>query len=121
MLLAATGKRGHWRPPHSVGKRNGGVETSSIPALRLHVVQVPAADLTAVTTLYQADPLVEHVEENRVRVSEAMPSDPLYANQWALPKIGWDYVFGAVDVPGAARVAILDTGIDAQHPDLAGA
>src|SRR6185369_3206129 len=101
--------------------RNGGVEMSSIPALQLHVVQVPAFDLTAVTTPYQADPLVEHVEENRVRVSEAMPWDPLYTSKWALPRIGWDNVFGALDVPGAAKVAILDTGIDAQHPDLAGA
>jgi hypothetical protein len=100
--------------------RNGGVEISFIPALRLHVVQVAIAELAAVTTRYQSDPLVEHVEDNRVRVSEAIPSDPLYTSQWALPKIGWDNVFGAVDVPGTAKVAILDTGVDAQHPDLAG-
>ena len=100
--------------------RNGGVETSSIPVLRLHVVEVAVADLVAVTTRYQSDPLVEHVEGNRVRVSEAIPSDPLYASQWALPRIGWDNVFGVLDVAGTATVAILDTGVDARHPDLTG-
>jgi hypothetical protein len=100
--------------------RNGGMEISSIPALRLHVVEVVAAELAAVTTRYQSDPLVEHVEENRVRISEAIPSDPLYTSQWALAKIQWDSVFGALDVLGTATVAILDTGVDALHPDLAG-
>jgi hypothetical protein len=100
--------------------RNGGMEISSIPALRLHVVEVVAAELVAVTMRYQSDPLVEHVEENRVRISEAIPSDPLYTSQWALAKIQWDSVFGALDVLGTATVAILDTGVDALHPDLAG-
>src|SRR4029453_12586064 len=48
------------------------------------------------------------------------PSDPLYQNQWALPRIGWDLVFGNLVPTGAAKVAVLDTGIDALHPDLAG-
>src|SRR5207249_3748879 len=54
------------------------------------------------------------------RQSQAFPTDPLYPNQWALAKIGWDQVFGAVTPTGSAVVAVLDTGVDAQHPDLAG-
>jgi PKD repeat protein len=100
--------------------RNGGVEVSAIPALRLHVVEVATADLAAVLASYQADPQVAHVEENKVRRAEAWPSDPLYQNQWALPRIGWDLVFGNLVPSGAAKVAVLDTGIDALHPDLAG-
>src|SRR5881397_3540505 len=100
--------------------RNGGVEISSIPALRLHVVQVAPADLPQVLANYQADPQVVNAEENKTRQSQAFPTDPLYPNQWALAKIGWDQVFGAVMPTGSAIVAILDTGVDAQHPDLAG-
>src|SRR3989454_1597408 len=100
--------------------RNGGVEISSIPALRLHVIQVAPADLPQVLTNYQADPQVVNAEENKTRQSQAFPTDPLYPNQWSLPKIGWDSVFGAVMPTGSAIVAILDTGVDAQHPDLAG-
>src|SRR2546425_1243461 len=100
--------------------RDGGVEISSIPALRLHVIQVAPADLPQVLANYQADPQVVNAEENKTRQSQAFPTDPLYPNQWALPKIGWDQVFGAVTPTGSAIVAILDTGVDAQHPDLAG-
>src|SRR3989475_8142248 len=100
--------------------RNGGVEISSIPALRLHVIQVAPADLPQVLANYQADPQVVNAEENKTRQSQAFPTDPLYPNQWSLPKIGWDQVFGAVTPTGSAIVAILDTGVDAHHPDLAG-
>src|SRR2546422_854158 len=100
--------------------RNGGVEVSSIPALRLHVIQIAPADLPQVLATYQADPQVVNAEENKTRQSQAFPTDPLYPNQWALPKIGWDQVFGAVTPTGSAVVAILDTGVDAHHPDLAG-
>src|SRR3989475_48588 len=100
--------------------RNGGVEISSIPALRLHVIQVAPADLPQVVANYQADSQVVDAEENKTRQSQAFPTDPLYPNQWALAKIGWDQVFGTVTPTGSAIVAILDPGVDAQHPDLAG-
>ena len=99
---------------------NGGVETSAVPALRLHVVEVPAADLQGVMEKYQGDPRVVHVEENRLRKAEAMASlDPFFSSQWALPRIGWDSVFNTPPA-GSSIVALLDTGIDASHPDLAG-
>src|SRR5437773_1121981 len=100
--------------------RNGGLEISSIPALRLHVIQVAPADLPQILARYQADPQVVNAEENKTRQSQAFPADPLYPNQWSLPKIGWDQVFGTVTPMGSAIVAVLDTGVDAQHPDLAG-
>ncbi|MER3406784.1 MAG: alkaline serine protease, partial [Chloroflexota bacterium] len=48
------------------------------------------------------------------------PNDPGYPQQWALPKIGWDQAYGVVPVGGSAKIAVLDTGVDAIHPDLAG-
>ena len=47
-------------------------------------------------------------------------SDPQYSSQWSLPKIGWDQVFGSVAPAALSTVAILDTGVDATHPELAG-
>src|SRR5262245_17101972 len=99
--------------------RNGGVELSSIPAIRLHVIEVANADLLPVLANYQADPQVFSAEENKTRQSQAFSAQPLYQNQWSLPKIGWDLVFGRVMPTGSAVVAVLDTGVDAQHPDLA--
>ena len=100
--------------------RNGGTITSSIGALRLLVVAVDTDDVAATLARYQADPAVQNAEINKVRVSEAIPSDALYANQWALTRIGWDQVFGVVNPTGSAKVALLDTGVDASHPELAG-
>src|SRR4030095_9695371 len=76
--------------------RNGGITLSSIPALHLYVVAVPASEGGVAAARYQADPQVQHVEANKTRVSESIPSDPLYGNQWYLPRIGWDQVFGSV-------------------------
>lgn len=103
-----------------VTARNGGTEVSTIPVLRLHVIAVPTADLAATLASYQADPQVVSAEENKVRQSEMVPTDPLYPTQWALPQINWDLVFGTITPTGTATVAVLDTGIDATHPDLTG-
>ena len=46
-------------------------------------------------------------------------NDPLYPSQWGLPDIGapkaWDISEGS-----GVSVAVIDTGIDSTHPDLAG-
>jgi subtilisin family serine protease len=99
---------------------NGGIETSSIPALRLHVVEVSTSDLSTIIQNYQADPRVVSVEENKTRKAEGIPSDIFYAYQWALPQIDWDMVFGTVIPTGSATVAVLDTGVDSSHTELAG-
>jgi hypothetical protein len=62
--------------------------------------------------------LVREHPQLRLRVIKAPPNDSLYAHQWALPKISWDHAYGVVPIPGSAKIAILDTGIDATHPDL---
>src|SRR5262245_16176759 len=51
--------------------RNGGVKLSSIPALRLHVIEVATADLLQVLGNYQADPQVFSAEENKTRQPQA--------------------------------------------------
>lgn len=99
---------------------DGGTETSTVPALRLHIIKVPAADLPTIMQKYLSDPRVSRVEENKQRKVEAMvPFDPNFGAQWALTKIGWGQVFNTPP-KGTAVVAVLDTGIDASHPDLAG-
>ncbi|MFN2640492.1 MAG: S8 family serine peptidase, partial [Actinomycetota bacterium] len=104
----------------NVIERNGGTETSSIPALRLHVVDVPSADAAADTASYRADADVESVDVDRTRVAEAAPSDPAYGSQWALPKIGWDSAYDNVAPNGNPVIAILDTGVDSSLTDLSG-
>lgn len=65
-----------------------------------------------------ADPRVRRVEPDRVRHATAVPNDTLWSSQWALPLIrmprAWELSTGSPDVV----VAILDTGIIHDHPDL---
>jgi len=50
--------------------------------------------------------------------ASVVPTDPFYGAQWALPAVGapaaWDYTWGSSDV----TVAVIDTGVDLDHPDL---
>ena len=78
------------------------------------------SDDDAITSL-RARPDVEFAEPNQVVGIAATPTDPYYtSNQWSLPQIGlpaaWDTTTGSAGV----IVAVVDTGVDAAHPDLAG-
>ena len=62
---------------------------------------------------------VLYAEPNYVVYAIATPPDPSYGNLWAMPKISapqaWDTRTGSRD----NVVAVVDTGIDYNHPDLA--
>lgn len=70
----------------------------------------------------QRDPRVLSVEPNAVVEAAAVPDDPYYEqNQAAYMNLvkaqgGWDVATGRGDV----TVAVLDSGTDLSHPDLAG-
>jgi subtilisin family serine protease len=65
--------------------------------------------ISALTGLFVASPVFAFT-----------PDDPLLSEQWYVPQIhadeAWDSTQGSADVV----VAVLDTGIDLDHPDLAG-
>ncbi len=65
-------------------------------------------------------PEVKFVEKNYEFTPALVPDDPEYSNQWHLPQIladqAWDLTQGGAN----AVIAILDSGVDATHPDLAG-
>jgi hypothetical protein len=99
----------------------GARSTSYIRALRIHAALLPGGQsLQASLDVLEASSAVTRVEPDRTREVGGTPDDSSYGDQWALPKIGWDNVFGEVAPSGSATVAILDTGIDGSHPDLDG-
>ena len=93
----------------------GAGDVDVIPVLRIHAVSASDAALSAL----QADSRVSAVEADRSRAAEAAPDDTGYADQWGLAKIGWDQVYG-MPLADSAVVAVLDTGVDASQPELAG-
>jgi subtilisin family serine protease len=66
---------------------------------------------------YRNSRLFDRVQFDEVYEIVAVPNDPLYARQWALAKIeaaaAWDRA-----TTNNVVVAVIDTGIDFNHPDL---
>lgn len=81
-------------------------------------VRVAVADADAALAALTAMPEVRFAEPLATYRAALVPNDPLFANQWYLPKIGaptaWDRTVGSP----SAIVAVLDTGVDITHPDL---
>lgn len=68
-----------------------------------------------------SNPRVQFAEPDTVMSAVLTPTDPLYAAyQWHLPRINapaaWDTTTGNSGV----IIAVLDTGVEATHPDLSG-
>lgn len=114
------------------------VESSAVqqlPAENLVVSEVPEGEtVQSFIETMDAMPNVEYAQPNYIYrlvdpagVSgpsgyspEGAATDPYAGNQWYLSRIGvynaWDITMGSPDI----RVAVIDTGVDADHPDLAG-
>jgi thermitase len=101
-ILGANGGRGR-----KIGQSN------------LYIVDLPPnASEKAVAARLAHHPALKFAELDQVVAPELVPNDPYYGSAWHLPRIGassaWDSSQGA-----GITIAILDSGVDSGHPDLA--
>ncbi|MFH0954847.1 MAG: Ig-like domain-containing protein [Candidatus Micrarchaeota archaeon] len=94
-----------------------------IPQLGVKIIQIPSApnELAVLNALQQTEG-VEFAEFDELVRPDLIPNDPLYSGQWGLQSTGginappaWDISTGSPNV----IIAILDSGADATHEDLA--
>ena len=79
----------------------------------------PDIDVDQAVKKLAASSDVAAAEPNRFRYAVAVPNDPMYGLEWGLTRIkcpeAWDRTKGSPTVV----VAVVDSGVDLDHPDLA--
>jgi subtilisin family serine protease len=102
--------------------RHGGRQDHAIHRSNVRVVNVTEASAAGVLAALQHDPTIEFAERDYLAEAAFVPNDAyvVSGSEWHLEKIqapqAWNITFGASNV----IVAVLDSGINAAHPDLAG-
>ena len=87
--------------------------------LSVTILDVPEDGSVAMRESLLQSGLFDSVEFDYYARTAAVPNDRLYGSQWHLPRIqapeAWNLTTGDVSIP----VAVIDSGADATHPDLA--
>lgn len=95
------------------------VQRSYAPLSILHL-QVPRGTEALWAARLRQTPGIRFAEPDAVAIATALPNDPLWPQQWGSQRIGapaaWDLAVGGAETV----VALLDSGINLIHPDLAG-
>lgn len=97
---------------------------AELPELAVVAVNVPAGEEVAAAEQLARLPGVAFAEPDYWAApqvaSDLTPNDPLFPEQWALPRIGapaaWNATTGAANI----IIAVIDSGANLQHEDLAG-
>jgi subtilisin family serine protease len=96
--------------------------TDSVPAIDASVVEVPDGQTNEAIAALEAAPAVEYVEpEVLLQASDISPNDSLWSQQWGPKRIRAPAAWEATRGSAGVVVAVVDTGVDVAHPDLAGA
>lgn len=98
---------------------HGAKSRGRLRQINAHVVELPAgADEVAVMQAMKKDRRLKYVELDMAVTPAAIVSDPSFSKSWALQKIqtpsAWDTTSGSGII-----IAVLDTGVETSHPDLA--
>lgn len=105
-----------------------------IEGINSTIVSVPPGQEERVREAIAKDPLVQYAEPDYIQTVQFVPNDTYFKNQWGLANAGliiggkagtatndiniesaWDVTKG-----NGVKVAVIDTGIDMNHPDLSG-
>jgi subtilisin family serine protease len=105
-----------------------------MPGSDFYLIALPSGSLEGFDALQQKlngpEMPVEYAEPDPIRFSAGVPNDALFPNQWALRNLGQTGGGQSVDVDASGAwdttrgdaslvVAVLDSGMDLTHPDLA--
>jgi thermitase len=99
-------------------RQHEGQVKKTITAIGVQVVTIPRNQEIEKIRAYSKNPLVAYAEPNYLCQVVGRPDDNYFDKQWGMNKVeapqAWDVTTGNREV----NIAILDTGVDLDHPDL---
>ena len=102
-----------------INRKYGGTVVDAIPGIGVQVVKIPKDQVEDKVKGYLREASVQFAEPDYIATAVFEPDDTYFANQWGMTQIdapeAWDITQGSADI----KIAILDTGIDQDHEDLA--
>jgi serine protease len=125
----------------AAAERHGYTIKRAIEGTGIYVIDVPRGiDPAQAAERFKEDPLVEHAQPNytarvgqasavvgvgaaaasgSARVMRRVPNDPHYSRQWGPEAISLPYAWDFTTGSSSVIVAVIDTGVQTDHPDLA--
>jgi subtilisin family serine protease len=102
--------------------RAGGTIAAAVADVGMHVVKVSPSRTQRALASLRSEPSVLAVEQDvLISTLDTVPNDALWSTQWGWRLIGAPRAWDATKGVSSVVVAVLDTGVNAGHPDLAGA
>ena len=99
----------------------GAREIGRVPQIGVRILQVPEKAEARVIAALSNNPNIEFAEPDYIANVILTPNDPFYAAyQWHLPKVGAPVAWDSTTGSSAVTVAVVDSGVQANHPDLVG-
>jgi thermitase len=126
---------GKYVPGELIVKFKAGTSTNAIKSLHakagalvaktsklgFQVVKFKSSSVAAMLKKYKANPNVEYAEPNYIYHAFWTPNDPAFSTkQWGPQKVQADKAWDVTKGNSNVNIAIVDTGVQADHPDLSG-
>ena len=97
-----------------------GKEVGRFDESRVRVVSVDPSEREQARRTLLSDPRVQSVEDDAVAYATLTPNDPHWDEQWNMRRVRGTEAWETSRGDSRVIVAVVDTGVDENHPDLRG-